>query len=413
MRFRSAPLAVTGIGAVSALVPGGIATGSELADALEAGRRGIGRIEPGELPAVAAALRARRRGSEEEADWAGRVGDFDPSAFISPRQARRLDRASLFALAATHRALAEAGLTDSAAIEHDLAVLVGTSSAGSTPLTSFLVPLLRQSPDAAPPFEFPNTVANAPASHVSIQLGLKGPNATLVHSEAVVAQLLVQAGMMAADGRCSALLIGAADEWSPYTHVGYDHLRALRHRPDGGGGMLLAEGAALLVAEPEEAAVERGAPVQARITGWSTASASGEPFRWIADADALERALAGALAAAGRRAGEVGSVVLAANGVEPMERAEAHALERLLPRGPVVATGVKGAIGERATAGVVSVAAAVLARVRGVLPPFAGSALSAWPASIRPATGPVALPPGPTLVVLTGFGGNYGAVVVE
>ncbi len=390
------PLAITGVGTISPLGEGPEA----LLAALDAGRSGLTEapaIEPGAT-----------------AGWAGRIASFDSSPYITPMKARRLDRGSLFAVAAARQAIAVAGLAADPALAQDLGVLVGTSSAGSGPVTSFLDALFRQSPEAAPPFEFPNTVMNAPASHVSIQLGLQGPNVTLAHGEAVIATALLYGGLMVGDGRCSRLLAGAVDEWNPYYQAGYEQLGALRHAPAGGGGSLLTEGATLLLLEAPEEAARRGARVLARVRSAAVASAAGEPYRWVADAAVLSDVISDALDKAGLAASQVGSVFLAANGVEAMEEAEAEALAQVFAgETTLVASGVKGALGERAVAGATSLAVAALSRGRGLLPPFAGSALARWPASVEIASSPTPLPPGATLVVLCGVGGNYAAVVLD
>lgn len=390
------PLAITGVGSISPL---GLETGA-LLDALDRRRHGFGQVAPEGLPTGAGG-------------WAARIPDFDSRPYISSGRARRLDRASLFAVAAARLAIASASLADSPLLAEELGVIVGTSSAGSGPLTVFLDALFRQSPEAAPPFEFPNTVANAPASHVSIELGLKGPNATLSHSEAVLGQALLYGRLMLEDERCSALLVGAVDEWNPYYQLGYSQLGALRSSPGGGGGTLLAEGATLLVLEPPEAAERRGAQVVARVLGVGVTSAPGEPYRWVPSRTALERAVAEALERSGLTAREVGSVFLAANGVAAMEEAEAAALAGLFPGRRLAASGVKGAVGERATSGALTLAVAALARQRRRLPPFAGGALGAWPDAVAPAVEPVPLPPGAMLALLYGFGGNYAAVVLD
>ncbi|HEX4956030.1 MAG TPA: beta-ketoacyl synthase N-terminal-like domain-containing protein [Thermoanaerobaculia bacterium] len=388
------PLAVTGVGIVSPL-------GSEpcaVLAALDQGQKGLVAVRDAPLAG---------------SGWAGRVVDFDPGPVIPPMRARRLDRASQFAVVAAHRALSAAGLLGEERLRRGLGVVMGTSSAGSGPLTVFLEALYRQSPEAAPPFEFPNTVANAPASHVSIELKLEGPNTTLAHSEAVTGMALVLGRQMIEDGRVTAALVGAVDEWNPYYQLGYEQIGALRGQVEGGGGSLLSEGATELVIEPADAAEARGARVLARILGVGVASAAGEPYRWLPDAGALAQAIRGALAEAGMPAEAVGSVFLAANGVEAMERAEAEALAAVFGAGPLAATGIKGAVGERSTSGALGVAVAALCRARHRLPPYAGGSLASWPAPVRLLAAPGELPPGATLVLLYGFGGNYAAVILS
>jgi 3-oxoacyl-[acyl-carrier-protein] synthase II len=394
------PLAVTGIGAISPLG----ATTAELLAGLDAGRSGIAEVE---LPAQRAAG-CRAAGTR----WVGRVTDFDASASLPPMRARRLDRGSRFAVAAAKAACRQAGLAGGPLAGETLGVILGTSSAGSGPLTAFLECLFRHSPEAAPPFEFPNTVANAPASYVSIELGLKGPSLTLAQSEAVLGTALVAGRLLLGDGRCRALLIGAVDEWNPVFQLGFAQLGALRGAAGGGGGMVLAEGAALLLLEAEELALARGARVLARVLGVAAGSVAGEPYLWLPDSPTLARVIREALDRSGMGAADVGSVVLAANGIEAMERAEAAALAEVFAGRRLAATGIKGAIGERAVAGALSLAVAVLSRARRLLPPYAGGALCRWPEPVQPLAAAAELPPGATLVLFAGFGGNYAAAVV-
>ncbi len=406
------PLAITGIGTISPL-----ATGCEgLLAALDAHRGGLRRTElDPELEAMLLAAHV------EPIDWAGRVLDFDYRPHIHPMKARRLDHASRMAVVAARLALADAGLASPAAdgpgeldaqMAEGLAVMVGTSSSGSGPLTVFLEALLRQSPEAAPPFEFPNTVANAAAGHISLQLGLRGANSTLSHSEAVIAQTLLLGGLMIADERCSHLLAGSCDEWNSYYQAGYCQLGALRRAPLSGDGMLLGEGATLMVLEPSESATARGVHPIATLYGVAVGSASGEPFRWVANAERLEAVLRQALDDARLEPQEIGSVMLAANGVQAMEAAEAQALNRLFAGRRLPASGVKGALGERSVSGAVSVAVAALAQQRGQLPPYAGGTTDSWGDGIVPVSAVTPITEGATLVVLYGSGGNYGAVVV-
>lgn len=389
-------LAITGAGAVTPLAPepGG------LLEALERGRRGLTEVASEEVFGC-------------PCRWAGRVVGFDSRPYMPPMRARRLDRASLFAVGAARQALAGGALAeDDPEVTRGLGVILGTSSAGSGPVSTFLGELFRCSPEAAPPFEFPNTVANAPASHVSIELGLTGPDVTLCQGEVSAAHALLHGRVLLADGRCSALLVGGVDEWTPLVQLGYSQLRALRRRPEGGGGILLAEGAAAVVVEPEERAADREAPVLARVLGAGAASVPGDPYRWLADAGALERAVAGALDEAGLEPGEVGSVLLGANGVETMERTEAEVLSRLFGERGLAASGVTGAMGTRAVTGAVALVVGALARSRGRLPPYPGGALTRWPDAVRLLSTPAPFPEGATLVVSYSAGGNYAAVVL-
>jgi len=94
-----------------------------------------------------------------QATHVARCDGFTPQPEIPAMKARRFDRGSQFALIACAQALAEAGYDVGAAPEQT-GIALGTGSAGAGALTEFLRVLLTESPEAAPPFHFPNTVAN-------------------------------------------------------------------------------------------------------------------------------------------------------------------------------------------------------------------------------------------------------------
>ena len=134
---------VTGTGAVSPLGRGA----AEFYARLSSGENAIRPLPPED-----------RR--DMQATHAARYEGFSPQPEIPPMKARRLDRGSQFALIACSQAVAEAGY----AIGNDpegIGIAMGTGSAGAGALTEFLRVLILESPEAAPPFHFPNTVANA------------------------------------------------------------------------------------------------------------------------------------------------------------------------------------------------------------------------------------------------------------
>ena len=95
-----------------------------------------------------------------------------------------------------------------------------------------------------------------------------------------------------------------------------------------------------------------------------------------------------------------------------MEEAEAQALAAVFGARAIPAAGLKALVGERAVSGALTLAAAALARRRGRLFPFAGGALDRPSPALRPLTTSEGHPPGSTLVLLCGYAGNFGAIVL-
>jgi 3-oxoacyl-(acyl-carrier-protein) synthase len=327
-----------------------------------------------------------------QATHAARYEGFSPQPEIPAMKARRLDRGSQFALIACMQAVAESGYRIADAPEA-IGIAMGTGSAGAGALTEFLRVLFLQSPEAAPPFHFPNTVANAPASQVSIELKLFGPNVTITQKDPSALNARVFSALTLASGRACAMLASAVDEWNAVYAIGFDRVGALR----GGqraSGIVQGEGGFAVLLERAESTRARGARALARLVGFSIAGVPTDPYRFAPNEAAMERAIRGALQDAGIEPSEVGLWFPSRNGVLEMDRAEARVMSSLFPKVPR-AIAVKDAIGEMAAAG--------------------GGQLVAAARALADPSGPFAsrTPPHRALVNSFGAGGNFFAAVFE
>ena len=330
---------ITGSGAVSPLGR----SADEFFRRLTAGERAIRDFE------------ADERG-ELQATQVASFRAFSPQPEIPAMKARRLDRGSQFALIACAQAVAEAGFSigdDPEAI----GIAMGTGSAGAGALTEFLRVLFLQSPEAAPPFHFPNTVANAPASQTSIELKIFGPNVTITQKDPSALNALLFSALALSSGRAKAMLAGAVDEWNFFYAMGFDRVGALKGEKRA-SGIIQGEGAFVVLLEDERSARARGATPLARLTGIATAGVASEPYRFAPDAQAIGRAIRGALADAGRSPGEVDLWLPSRDGVVEMDRAETEVMHAVFGPNLPGELAVKDAIGEMAAAGGAQVVAA-------------------------------------------------------
>ena len=323
---------VTGTGAVSALGR----SPDEFVRRLCAGETAIRAFRPEERGTLQATHVARYDG-------------FSPQPEIPAMKARRLDRGSQFALLACAQAVAEAGFPIGDDPE-SIGIAMGTGSAGAGALTEFLKVLLLESPEAAPPFHFPNTVANAPASQVSIELKIFGPNVTITQKDPSAFNALLFSSLALASGRAKAMLAGAVDEWNEFYAMGFDRVGALRGEKRA-SGIVQGEGAFVLLVEEESAARARGAKPLARLSGLGTAGVPSEPYRFAPDPAAMERAMRGALEDAGVEPGQVDLGLPSRDGIVEMDQAEAAAMRSIFAGAAPRALAVKDAIGEMAAAG--------------------------------------------------------------
>ncbi len=334
---------VTGASAVTAL-------GRDLAAtraALAAGRSAVAEVPSEGLPSP-----------RPERSPAARIVAFSTEPELPRPKARRLDRASQYAVVAARQALADAGY-EMAGREERTGILLGTGSAGAGPLVDFERQMAQEGPEAASPFLFPYTVANAPASVAAIELSVRGPYVTVTQKDPAALNALLYARLLLQAGRADALLVGAADEWNLTYHLAYERLRATR--TERRAGFVLGEGAACILLEDEGKARARGARVLARLGSVVMRPAPLSPHRRRADPAHLAAALRDALEEAGVAASGVGLVHLSRHGVPETDGAEACALKALFPRLPRTEA-VKDALGENPFAGAVqlSLAAAEL-----------------------------------------------------
>ncbi len=365
---------ITGTGAVCPLGR----TAPEFARRLFAGETAVRPMTPEERDGL-------------QATHVARCDGFSPQPEISAMKARRFDRGSQFAIIACSQAIAEAGY-DVAKDPERTGIALGTGSAGAGALTEFLRVVLAESPEAAPPFHFPNTVANAPASQVSIELKLLGPNVTITQKDPSALNALLFSSLALRSGRARAMLAGGVDEWNFFYAMGFDRVGALRGEKRF-SGIVQGEGGFAVLLETEESARQRGARPLARLTGLSMAGVPCEPYRFRPDSGAIERCVRAALDDAKVSAGEIDLLFPSRDGVTEMDRAEEEVLRAIFGN-PPRAVSVKDAIGEMAAAG-------------------AGQIVAACRAVAGPDASGMPVPPRRALIDSFGAGGNFLAAVIE
>jgi 3-oxoacyl-[acyl-carrier-protein] synthase II len=313
---------ITGLGAVTTL-------GADLERSAAALRRGgaapptgLAPAAPGERPQIAT------------------VPDFEPGGhFSAPKALKLCDRRSRLAVAAASMALADAGLAAAGGAPEgrEIGVVLGTSS--SDPLVEDLARPLAQLPGNPPeraaedvsffaerilarlhPLWLLVQLPNMASAHVAIQLGLQGPNSTIMTDWAAGAQAIGEAYRWVQNGEAEAVLAGGADTGATqlaqisYRQCGLFTGRGASHEPP------LAEGAAVLVLEERCHALARGATVHGEIVGYA---AAGEPHEFAAPgAGGLARAMRQALGEAGWEPASIACLLPGGTASEGQRQAE-------------------------------------------------------------------------------------------
>jgi 3-oxoacyl-[acyl-carrier-protein] synthase II len=349
-------VAVTGIGVVSPIGFGR----EQFWSALIAGRSGIAPREDRlatRLPTIAAEVR-----------------DFAAREFIASSHLRRMDRMSRMVVAASRMALDDAHVLLGRVPAERIGVVVGTTLGDISESVVHLEKVLTKGPAGASPMIFPNLVLNAPASYVSMELGTTGLNFTVAQGETSAEQALIEGCSAVRSGRADVVLAGGGDELGGIVIETYHRARALSGQRGGAewcspydaerNGLVLGEGAAMMVLESVAHARARGATIYAEIESDLRFGVPSPMYDWPADATDALPALA-QLVADG-----IDLICGGGNSSRRLDATELALFERLATNGPVRLTSIKGAVGEFATAGALGTAAACLAIHQQTVPPL-------------------------------------------
>lgn len=259
MRLRR--VVVTGMGVISALGPNAAAFWT----ALREGRSGIGPIE-----SVDCSQLRFQNGAE--------VRGYNPDDYLDPKEAAFLDRFAQFSLIAAREAVADAGLEWTPQLRDNTAVVTGSCIGGQCTQDQGFVDLYVEKRQRVHPLTIPRTMANAGASRISLEYGLHGPVYTISTACSSSNHAIGQAFWLVRQGVSDLALTGGSEApfsmgllkaWEALRVVSPDTCRPFcRDRK----GMILGEGAAILVLEPLEAALARGARIYAEVVGFGMSS---------------------------------------------------------------------------------------------------------------------------------------------
>lgn len=353
---------ITGIGVVSAIGIGRDAYWT----ALCAGASGVAPITGFALPDDGPRLGAEVRG-------------FTARDFVRSAHARRMDKLSRLVTAASRMAVEDARLSLAAAGDR-VGVVVGSAVGNLSETGAHLERLYVKGPGGVSPLIFPNLVMNAPASYAGMELGLTGVNLTLAHGEISGEQALITACDVIGAGRADVVIAGGGEELSPILFHICRRARALSGQRGGAewcspydvdrNGVVLGEGAAMLVLESAAHARRRGARAYAEVAATALFSVAAPAYDWPARAPAAHRALRGLFATGEAPRGET-LVCGAGNSSRRLDACELDVIQRLAEAGaPVWLTSIKGAVGELGAAGALSAATACLALREQTVPPL-------------------------------------------
>lgn len=358
---------VTGMGVISPLGVGVEPTWSGLI----AGRCGIGEVtffDASELPSRIA----------------GEVKDFDPTAFMDRKLARRCDRFSQFSLAATHEALTHARLTFDPSFADRVGVIIGSGIGGLNTLMDQFTVLFQKGADRISPFFVTMMITDLAAGQISIRYGLKGPNFAISSACATGAHALGESYEIIRRGDADVMIAGGSE--APVVLISmaaFGNMHALSMRNDDPrhasrpfdaqrDGFVLAEGAGVVILEAEEIARARNAPILAEVAGYAATADAHHVTEPAPNGEGAARAMRLALQRAGVAPEAVQYINAHGTSTPAGDRAEIAAIKSVFGeaayRVPVSST--KGATGHMLGAGGTAEAIfCIKAMHEGVIPP--------------------------------------------
>ncbi len=257
-------VAITGMGIISPLGANLAETWSSLVE----GKSGIAPIQSLDVSKLRFQNGAEVRG-------------FDPEQHFEPGQLSLLDRFAQFAVIAARQALAHSGLRITPEIAGKTAVVTGSCVGGQSSQDSAFQNLYQKNSPRVHPLLIPRTMANAGASHISMEFGISGPVYTISTACSSANHAMGQAFWMVRSGQVDAAITGGSEApfslgllkaWEAMRVVSPDTCRPFSKDRK---GLILGEGAAMLVLEPMEKAVSRGATIYGEIVGFGMTSDAG------------------------------------------------------------------------------------------------------------------------------------------
>ena len=354
-----------------------------------------------------------------QAPLSRRVPEFPTEHLGGPKELRRLDPFTLYALAAADEAWLQSGLE---ATHDNAASVIATGIGGLQTLTDQLEVLNTKGANRVSPFMIPMMMPNAASAAISLRFGLRGPCETITTACAAGTHAIGYAARLIATGRVDVAVTGGAEAvMTPVAEAGFANMTALSNsgvsRPFdvARDGFVMGEGAGALVLESLEHAQRRGATILAEISGASSSADAHHITAPDPEAGGAISAIEWALRDAGLHASDIAHVNAHGTSTPLNDAAESRAIAHVFSGHQPAVTSVKGYLGHSlAAAGAIEAVVAVQTLIHQLVPPTCGTQNVDPDLSVDVVTGSAR-----TVVmnhVLSnsfGFGGHNGCLIVS
>jgi nodulation protein E len=351
---------VTGLGAVTPL-------GHSAAAYWDGLQRGVSGLGPITLSATPEELTQK---------VVAEIKGFDPLVHFDERELPTLDRVSQIAIVAAREAIAQSGIAFDRSLSVRTACIIGSGVGGMTTLDDTYRRVYRDNKKRVYPLSIPRLMVNAPASQISMHCGLRGPAFVVASACASATHAIGVAFHMVRSGAVECAVTGGSEACITFgTMRGWEAMRVMapevcRPFSIGREGMLIGEGAAVLVLEPLERAKARGADILAEIVGFGMSADAGDLT--APDVDGMSRAMQWALEDAGLSPQDVQYVNAHGTGTAANDETETRALHKVFGHHArsLAVSSTKSMVGHAlGAAGALEMVATVMAVRDGVAPP--------------------------------------------
>lgn len=315
--------------------------------------------------------------------WA-KVKDFDPSQYMSAKDARKMDGFTQLGLVAAIEAMKDSGIELTNELAERFGVAVGAGIGGIHTITTNQSKLENSGPRKVSPFFVPSAIINMVAGQLSIHFGLKGPNISVVTACTTGTHNIAQAARMIAYGDADMMLAGGAEmTTTPLCLAGFSAVKALSKRNDepqrasrpwdkDRDGFVMGEGAGILVLEEYEAAKARGAKIYAEVAGAGWSADAYHITSPDENADGASRAMQAAIKDAGLQPNQVDYINAHGTSTYLNDRNETIAVKRVFEDHAydLAMSSIKSMIGHLlGAAGAVEAVASILSIRDNIAPP--------------------------------------------
>ncbi|QIB26226.1 beta-ketoacyl-ACP synthase II [Caloranaerobacter azorensis] len=254
---------ITGIGVVS---PIGIGM-EEFWNSIKEGKNGVDYITRFDTEGYSTKIAAEVKG-------------FKPEDYMDKKEAKRMDRFTQFAVAASRLAVEDSQLNLDLINKNRFGVVIGSGVGGLSTLEEQHEKLLKKGPKRISPFFIPMMISNMAAGQIAILLGAKGPNETVVSACASSTNAIGDSFKIIQRGDADIIVTGGAEAAiTPLALAGFSSMKALSTNNDNPkiasrpfdknrDGFVMGEGSAILILEELNHALNRGAKIYGEIVGY-------------------------------------------------------------------------------------------------------------------------------------------------